>query len=299
MRAIRSRGIATHFFMALVVAAGACWTSRALAQEPTPDAANGAAPPAPIGLSGGLSNSFVLRGNGAESTLMTVLSASYAWTSSFSTFARVGSVYNASTGLESAAGWANPALGASVLFPVTKSLSIGGLSGVTIPVGSGGGNSPSPAALRAWTNSIDWGGAMFAVNHVDIFAGVHAQYSLDRLTLQFDSTLHELLRVRGQETDPIGAAATVTGTTATVSYAVLPQLSFSTALSETRVWNTPTYVVVDPNSRVDYFFSAGVSTDVKIGRTDVTPGLVYARALDLPLSGQGFQVAELDLGFSL
>jgi hypothetical protein len=168
-----------------------------------------------------------------------------------------------------------------------------------IPVGSGGGNSPSPGALRAWTNSIDWGGAMFAVNHVDIFAGVHAQYSLDRLTLQFDSTLHELLRVRGAEADPIGAAATVTGTTATVSYAVLPQLSFSTAISETRVWNTPTYVVVDPNSRVDYFFSAGISTDVKIGRTDVTPGFVYSRALDLPLSGQGFQVAELDLGFSL
>jgi hypothetical protein len=291
--------MATRVSVVLAALASVCWTSVAAAQEPTPDSASAPASETPIGLSGSLSNSLVLRSNGAESTLMTVLSASYAWTSSFSTFARLGSVYNASTGLESAAGLANPALGVTVQLALNKNFTIGGLSGVTIPVGSGGGNAPSPAALRAWTNSIDWGGAMFAVNHVDIFNGVHAQYSLDRLTVQFDCTLHELLRVRGQETDPIGAAATVTGTTATVSYAVLPQLAFSTALSETRVWNTPTYVVIDPNSRVDYFFSAGVSTDVKIGRTDVTPGIVYARALDLPLSGQGFQVAELDLGFSL
>lgn len=299
MRATPRRGrvslLAALFFALLVTG----WEPRAVAQEPTRDESSAAPQPAPVGVSGSLSNSLVLRGSVSEATLMTVLSASYAWTNSFSTFARLGSVYNASSGLPGAAGLANPALGVTVQFEVTKHLVIGGQLGITVPVGSGGGDSPSPAALRAWTNSIDWGGAMFAVNHADIFHGARATYTIDALSLQLECTLHELLRVRGAAADPIGSAATVTGTTATVSYAVLPRLSLSTALSETRVWNTPAYVVADPNSRVDYFFSAGVSTSVKVGRTEIAPGISYARALDLPLSGAGFQVAEIDLGFTL
>src|SRR5262249_23783258 len=121
----------------------------------------------------------------------------------------------------------------------------------------------------------------------------------DALTVSFESTVHELIRVRGASTDPIGAAATVTGTTATVSYAVIPQLTLSTALAETRFWNTPPYIEQSPDSRVDYFFVAGASTAFKLGAVEIDPGLVYARALDLPLSAQKFQVFELDLGFAL
>jgi hypothetical protein len=229
---------------------------------------------------------------------MTILSAAYAWNGSLSTFTRLGSVYNASSGMPSATDLANPAVGMSIHFDVTDHLSLAAQSGLTLPIGSGGGTSPSPSALRAWMNSIDWD-TIFAVNHVDVFNGVRATYTLEPFSLQFESTLHELLRVRGQDSDPVGAVATITGTTLTLSYAVLPRLSLSTALSETRVWNTPTYVANDPDSRVDYFFSAGASTSLKLGATDVSPGIVYTRALDPPLSQQGFQVAELDLGFSL
>jgi hypothetical protein len=277
------------------------WATPASAQAPTPDVPPTSPPPTapPVGVSGSLSNSLVLRGNPAQSTLLTVLSGSYQWTSAFSTFGRVGTVSNSSSDEANAIGAANPALGVSLQFAIGKHIKVGGLSGITIPIGSGGGNSPSPAAFRAWTNSVDWGGAMFAVNHVDIFNGVRGAYTLGDLTLSFETTLHELIRVRGESVDPIGAAASVTGTTATVSYALLPQLLLSTAISETRFWNTPIYIQQSPDSRVDYFFSAGASTTIKIGNFEVDPGLVYARALDLPLTKENFQVVELDLGFSL
>ncbi len=275
------------------------WATPSAAQAPSPDDPTPQAPPAPVGISGLLSNSLVLRGNPAESTLITVLSAGYSWTPALSTFVRIGSVHNASSDTSSATGLANPALGASLQFPIGKHFIVGGTSGLTLPIGSGGGNGPSAAAFRAWNNSIDWGGAMFAVDHLDIFNGVRASFAAGALTVQFESILHELVRVRGEAIDPIGAAASVTGTTATVSYAVIPRLTLSTALSETRFWNTPVYITQSPDSRVDYFFSAGASTSLKLGALDLTPGLVYARALDLPLATSRFQVLEADIGFSL
>jgi hypothetical protein len=269
----------------------------AYAQSPEPASAPPAPPP--VGVSGTLASSLVLRGNPAQSTLITILSGSYQWTPAFSTFARVGAVHNTSRDEASATGLANPALGASLQFDLGEHFKVGGLSGATIPIGSGGGNAPAPAALRAWTNSVDWGGAMFAVNHVDVFNGVRGAFAYDRLTVALESTLHELIRVRGEATDPIGAAATVTSTMATVSYAVHPKLTLSSALAETRFWNTPPYILESPDSRTDYFFIAGVSTSVKLGALEIDPGLLYARALDLPLSSQKFQVLELDLGFVL
>jgi hypothetical protein len=276
------------------------WASPASAQSIAPDDdSSSSTTRKPIGISAALSNAVAFREGPSESTVMTVLGGAYAWTESLSTFARVGAVYNASSGLQSAVDIANPALGVNVQVEADKGLVLGGQFGVTVPVGTGGGDSASAAGIRAWMNSIDWGGVMYAPNHLDLFAGARAAYTLRRCTFQLESVLNELLRVRGEKTDPVGAAVTLTSTTATISYAVLPQLSLSTALSETRVWNTPTFVASDPDSRVDYFFIAGASTTVRVGRTDVSWSLLYARALDLPLSGQRFQVAELDLGFSL
>jgi hypothetical protein len=278
---------------------GAAWGSPASAQSPAHDDASPQSSPPPIGISATLSNAVAFRQGPSESTLMTILGGSYAWTPSLSTFARVGAVYNASSGLQNAVDIANPALGINMQVEAAQDLVFGAQSGLTVPVGTGGGNTPSAAELRAWMNSIDWGGVMFAPNHLDLFVGARAAYTLRRCTFQFESVLNELLRVRGEKADPVGAAVTLTSTTATIAYAVLPQLSLSTALSETRVWNTPTYVTNDPNSRVDYFFIAAATTTLRVKRTDVSWGLLYARALDLPLSGQGFQVTELDLGFSL
>jgi hypothetical protein len=284
--------------LALALAA-VLFATPARAQAPSPDEPAPPPAPTPVGVTGTLSNSLVLRQNPSQATLITVASGAYAWTPAFSTFARVGTVHNTSSDEASATGLANPALGASLSFDLGKHFKVGGQSGVTLPIGTGGGDSPSPAAFRAWTNSIDWGGAMFAVNHVDVFNGVRAAYVYEGLTLSFETTLHELVRVRGAAVDPIGPTASVTGTTAMVSYAFFPQLTLSSALAETRFWNTPPYIAQSPDSRVDYFFVAGVSTALKLGALEIDPGLIYARALDLPLSAQKFQVVELDLGFLL
>ncbi|MDP9152271.1 MAG: hypothetical protein M3O36_20290 [Myxococcota bacterium] len=251
------------------------------------------------GLSGTLSNALLLRNEGGpETTLMTIFSASFAWTDAFSTFVRVGSVVNSSPGLPDATELANGAAGLTVELHVTKHLTLAGQSGATIPFGTGGGDSVSLGEVRAWVNCIDWD-TMFAMNHIDVFNGLRVSYEISPFTLSLESVLHELLRVRGADTDPVGSQATITGTSASVSYAVLPALSLSTGLSETRVWNTPYFVAAEGNSRADYFLSGAVSTTVKLHNAELRPALIYARALDPPLSTMGFQVIQLDLAFSL
>jgi hypothetical protein len=294
---LAASALVATFHVSLAVGAGAQAppTSPGVASpEGTPPA-----PPAPLGVSGSLSNSLVLRGNPSQSTLLTVLSAAYQLTPAISTFGRIGTAANASSDVGSATDVANPAVGLNLQLDVGKHVKVGGTSGVTIPIGTGAGDSASAGAFRAWTNSVDWGGAMFAVDHLDIFDGVRAAYVLDSLTVSFESILHALIRVRGAVSDPIGSEATVTGTTLAVAYAFFPQLTLSTSLSETRFLNTPLYIQQSPESRVEYFFSAGASTTMKIGSFEVDPGLVYARALDMPLTAQNFQVVELDLGFAL
>lgn len=249
--------------------------------------------PSPVGVNVTLSSSLVLRPESRQQTLIQVLSGSYAVNSWLSAWGRVG------WAADSATAFANPAAGLTANVPIGKHLVLGGLVGLTAPLGTGGGNAPSANLLKAWTNSIDWGGAMYAVDHVDAMAGVHGAFTLGNATLALDSTLHELTRVRGEKVDPLGAHASVTSTTATLSYALHPKLTLSSAMSETRFWNKPTCIQESPASAQDYFFIAGVSSAVNIGGVDVAPALSYARALDLPLSADKFQVVELDLGFSL
>ena len=270
-------------------------SAQARPEEPPP-----AAEPALVGVNAVLSSSMVMRSAPAQSTLLMVLSGSYDFTAWLSSFVRLGWVRNAPSNAEAASGIANPALGFTGQVPFGKHVKVGGVAGATLPLGSGGGNTPHPAALKAWVSSVDWGGAMFAVDHVDVFGGLKASYSLDRFTLQVESTLHQLGRVRGEAVDPIGAAATVTGSQATASCAILPALSLSSGLAETRFWNTPKAIRDSPDSRVDYFFIVGASLDLRLARgIGFTPGLLYARALDLPLRAEKFQVVELDLGLSL
>ena len=246
-----------------------------------------------------LSTSVVFRGGVDGQTLIQTLSGSYALNSWLSAYGRVGWVHDAYTGQESGTGFANPAAGLQASVPVGKHVTVGGIVGVTAPLGSGGGNAPNPTVLKAWSNSIDWGGAMYAVDHVDTLIGGKGAFTLGDATLSLESTLHELTRVRGEKADVIGSHATVTSSTATLSYALHPKLTLSSAMSETRFWNKPTCIRESPASAQDYFFIAGASTTFDVSGIDVAPALSYARALDLPLTADKFQVVELDLGFSL
>ena len=294
MRTVMRVSIPVTLGLALLVA-----RPRAAQAQTDPEQPTTTEEKAPIGVNVGLSTSLVLRGGTSQETLMQILSGSYALNSWLSTYGRVGWVHDASADGSSGNGFANPAAGLTASVPVGKHLTLGGIVGVTVPVGSGGGNAPNKAVLKAWTNSIDWGGAMFAVDHVDTLVGGKGALAFGDLTLSLESTLHELTRVKGEAADPIGAHASVTSTMATVSFALHPKLTLSSALSETRFWNRPTCIRETPASAQDYFFIVGASTDFKVRGVDVAPGLVYARALDLPLSADKFQVVELDLAFSL
>ncbi len=285
---------------AALVAVHALGAADARADATAPEQPLPAAPDAaPLGVSLSLSNSLVLRGRGDQTSLLGALSGSYAWNGWLTTFARVGWVHDAPSGATSANALANPAAGLSLQLPVSKRLTLGGSLGATAPLGSGGGDRPNPAAMKAWVSSFDWGGATFAVNHVDVFGGARADYTVGPVTLQLESTLHQLTRVRGETVDPIGAAVTMTGSQATIAYTILPNVTLSTAMYESRVWNTPTCIRESPDSRADYFVMAGATLDLRIRGLAIAPGFVYARALDLPLVREKFQVVELDLGVAL
>ena len=256
------------------------------------------APKPPVGVGLTLANSYIMRGT-KESTMLNVAIGSYDVNRWVSVFGRVGMVHNTSNDTATATGIGNPVVGATFNFVSRPHLKIGGIAGASIPVGSGGGNAPSAGMLRAWTNSIDWGGVMFAVDHFDMQTGFNTTFVGGAFALRFESTLHQLLRVRGAKADVLGANATVTSSTATLSFAPVSRLTFSGAFSETRFWNTPKAIQESPRSRVDYYGIGAIATSFDVGRVACAPSLSYARALDLPLRDAKFQVVELDLGFTL
>src|SRR5262249_46995199 len=58
-------------------------------------------------------------------------------------------------------GFANPQISVA-LAHMLGPLQLDGLAGITLPIGSGGGDRADPATLNAMLASTDWGGPMFA-----------------------------------------------------------------------------------------------------------------------------------------
>jgi hypothetical protein len=235
-----------------------------------------------------------------QTTDLTVVTASLDVGRSWSVFGRIGLVDDESTLEERASGFANPALGATFGFELARHVRLAFTLGSTIPVGSGGGDSPArPAALRAMLNGTDWGGPMFGPNHLDVYEGFALTWTPGRLTLRIRRTLHPALRVRGARTDVLGPRVIFTSSGLTAGCSLGRGISTMAELDETRFLNRPSFLGSDPSNRSDHYLVAGLEGDFGIGPSRrLQPAVLYAAAVDAPKNRRAFRLVEVDLRLS-
>jgi len=198
----------------------------------------------------------------------------------------------------SGSGVSNPLLGVSYLRPFGRGWRFSGFAATTIPVGSGGGDSPDAGAAAAMSAAISARSAMdnalFAVNYWTVVGGLGIARVTPGLTLQAEVTLLQLTRAHG----PASQDESRTNLTAGlhVGHFVSPRLSLGGELRIQRWLSDAAPARRDPAAREQLTFGIGPRFHFKIaGRHWLRPGLSYSRAFDDPMKKKGYDILQLDV----
>lgn len=240
------------------------------------------------------------------STIATTLLASYKVTDNFAPLIRLGVVSNSppSPG-ESATGFMNPVLGGTYAIALSPELKLGLFLGLTIPIGSGGGEPPTDKNMVANSAGIAarsaMDNAMFAVNDFTVFPGVGLAYVAHGFTAQVEATVLQLTRVKGEDVQPDESRTNFTAGLH-LGYFVIPQLSLGAELRHQRWLSTPERpnVEASPELRDTTTFAVGPRLHIKLGKKSwVRPGIAFAMPLDKPMKDSEHKIVQLDVPFVL
>jgi len=116
----------------------------------------------------------------------------------------------------------------------------------------------------------------------------------NRVTLQGEVTLAQLIRVKGEIAEPDEFITLATGGVH-LGYFALPMLSGGVELRYVGLLTTPELVKKDPSTREQFSVGVGVRTHLQAGRLSLHPGIYYVRGLDDPMARAGFNIIGLDL----
>jgi hypothetical protein len=253
------------------------------------------------------------------STIASMLLASYKVTDEFAPMIRLGIAQNSPPKVaapavtpDSAVVFANPVVGGTYAIKPAKPLRLAFFLGLTIPVGSGGGDSPKPetktavAAARTARNAMD--NAMFSPNDFTVFPGVDFAYVSGGFTAQVEATLFQLTRVKGDKKNAMGVAQNPdkSKTNLTlglhVGYFVIPQLSIGAELRHQRFLSTPKAVEADEalpsplGVRDTTTWAVGPRGHFKLSESVwFRPGVSFSMPLDNPMKKAEYKVVQLDL----
>jgi hypothetical protein len=115
--------------------------------------------------------------------------------------------------------------------------------------------------------------------------------------VQAEATLLQLTRVRGDKVQPDSARTNFTAGLH-VGYFVLPALSLGAELRHQRWLSTPKAVAATPALRDTTTFAVGPRVHIEVSKGIwFRPGVSYGRGLDDPMSGQNYNIVQLDLPF--
>ncbi len=221
--------------------------------------------------------------------------------------ARFGFIHNTPVQGESATAFVNPAIGAIYAVPVSKNVKASFFLGTTIPIGQGGGNDPNLARRSAnlpggifGRASVD--NALFQINYMTPMAGADIAFLSNDITLQFEATLLQLMRVRGEAKDP-DASKTNLVFAVHGGYFLLPQLSFGVELRY-QYWasNGAIEKLNNPDLIDNWTLGFGPRAHIKLNeKMWLRPGVSLTMGLDLPTgfagTGLEYKIVQVDLPF--
>ncbi len=191
------------------------------------------------------------------------------------------------------------------MFDLTPEFRLGLFLGLTVPVGTGGGDHPDAgqklalaAGIRA-RSAMD--NAMFAVNDFVVFPGVDVAYVSHGFTAQAEATLFQLTRVRGSEDPTTDSSRTNFTTGLHVGYFFIPAFSFGAELRHQRWLSTPKAVAADKTgaARDTTTIAFGPRFHIKVGKDEwLRPGVAFALPLDDPMSKASYKTVQVDVPFA-
>jgi hypothetical protein len=212
---------------------------------------------------------------------------------------------------ESATGFLNPVVGATYGLKFGPTLKLGLFLGLTVPVGSGGGDDAKPKAKAANAAGIParsaMDNAMFAVNDFVVFPGVGFAYTNAGFTAQVEATLLQLTQVRGSTgmgKAQLDDSRTNFTTGIHLGYFIIPMLSVGGDLRHQRWLSTPKAVEADealPDDdqlgvRDTTTFAVGPRFHFKLSESVwFRPGVAFAMPLDDPMKKSKYKIVQLDL----
>jgi hypothetical protein len=258
-------------------------------------------------------------------TVASMLLGSYKVTENFAPMVRLGVVSNSppegsNTGgmmpkpIESKFNFLNPVLGATYALKPAKPLRLALFLGVTIPIGSGGGDTPDPSAVAANAAGIRarsaMDNAMLSPNDFTIFPGVGFAYVAKGFTAQIETTLLQLMRVKGKDNPSTDSSKTNLTMGLHLGYFLMPMLSLGGEIRHQRFLSTPKAVEADNNPantpalepqglRDTTTFAIGPRGHFKLSESVwFRPGVAFAMGLDNPMKDAKYKIVQLDLPFS-
>ena len=261
-------------------------------------------------------------GKESGSTVASMLLATYKVTDEFAPLLRLGiasnsppsSVMAAGKPVDSAVNFLNPVVGGTYAIKPAKPLRLAFFLGLTIPVGSGGGDDAKPANKTANAAGIRarsaMDNAMFSVNDFAVFPGVDFAYVSGGFTAQVEATVFQLTRVKGDKKNAMGVAnnpdKSKTNLTMGfhVGYFIIPMLSLGAEIRHQRFLSTPKGVKADEAStnmtpqglRDTTTWAVGPRAHFKLSDSVwFRPGVSFSMPLDNPMKKAEYKVVQLDL----
>jgi hypothetical protein len=237
------------------------------------------------------------------SAVASLLLASYKVTNELAPMVRVGVVSNSPPGTaKSATNFLNPVLGGLYGIKLSPERKLGLFLGLTVPIGSGGGNS-APAEKKAANGAgiatrAAMDNAMFAVNDFTVFPGVDLAYVAHGFTAQVEATVFQLTRVKGDAPAVPDSSRTNFTSGIHLGYFLIPMLSVGAELHHQRWLSTPAAVKANSAARDTTTFAVGPRVHVKLGSTMwLRPGLSFGMPLDDPMKTAKYKLFQLDIPF--
>src|SRR5690606_35419214 len=244
-------------------------------------------------------------------TVASMLLASYKLTDELAPLVRVVVVQNSplaasapSPDPPSGFGILNPVLGVTYALKLDPSLRLGLFLGVTVPVGSGGGNEPelentlaNGAGIRA-RSAMD--NAMFAVNDFTVFPGVGLAYVAHGFTAQVEATVLQLTRVRGDEVQPDSSKTNFTAGIH-LGYFFAPFISAAVELRHQRWLSTPAQIENDATGTLRDTTTVAIGPRFHVQLAEKAwfrPAVTFAMPLEGPMADAKDRIVQLDLPFA-
>ena len=203
----------------------------------------------------------------------------------------------------------NPLVGASYVIALPEGFRGSFFLGATIPIGMGGGDTPSAGITEARSagqyarSQMD--DSLYAVDDFALIPGVDFAWVGSGLTLQAEATLFQLWRVRGSTVNPATKTAPDPDATKTnftsgihAGYFFIPLLSIGVDLRYQRWLAAPAAIKKAASDFIDNWTVAiGPRLHLPLGGgIKIHPGIAYAMGLDQPMrSPFDYHIVQLDI----